>query len=709
MADAAAPAPAPADGDRPERPVWRLKRSLSSDNIDKVQHPPKWIREKFPTKKLAAKPYLPGFNMKSGNRSRARSLDLGALPRLRLRKKANRGADLFTELRAFYSQEYRLHMLRCALRDSMHRNDMGLNAYWNAIDADGSGALDRQELANAITEAGVETSSMEIDALMEAIDEDKSGLVTQEVFYHWLLSTDDSWMERKRRAAPDDDHNDLALLLRESARFDPAVIEALDAIWVLVDADGSGAVDRDEYLALHSHLYGAMNPQELLNLPPRKRKKLEAKALRIAEREWQMDSQGVELMDKNKFRLSFFQLVDAFIPQERVGPPRVGLSVEEFLRFLRYFVHRLAVPNAAGDPVFRWDDDRVDDWLAALPPLKFDDAQAADRALAAGARVVAKLTPKEEKVVETKVERERRLRKKKAAAVEEEKGPNVVVVAARAKREVRAIENHALDWSGADRGGLYQSNPGSGARPPRPEPPAPPKPKLPKGVLEGVLPGDEKPKLVVRVPKSADRPDRGKKPPKVDAPPPPAKAPKPEVDAPPPQPEKRAVAPGVLPVVRRRAPPRPMSHKVAGADERYTVLQTVMVHERQEFRQNSVLGDQVLRRGADRAQPAKLEPLPNQHFTATPFGHGTHDPRQLAAQAKLESMLDDARRVGAAALAPLQQSNRGRSRRKRRGRRAPDDPSLSTAGHASIDTAPPGAYGDYPSRSMTPEGRRASF
>ena len=92
MADAAAPAPAPADGDRPERPVWRLKRSLSSDNIDKVQHPPKWIREKFPTKKLAAKPYLPGFNMKSGTRSRARSLDLGALPRLRLRKKASRGA-----------------------------------------------------------------------------------------------------------------------------------------------------------------------------------------------------------------------------------------------------------------------------------------------------------------------------------------------------------------------------------------------------------------------------------------------------------------------------------------------------------------------------------------------------------------------------------------------------------------------------------------
>ena len=47
----------------PSRPAWRLQRSLSMDNIDKVDHPPKWIRERFPTKKLAAKPYLPGFSL----------------------------------------------------------------------------------------------------------------------------------------------------------------------------------------------------------------------------------------------------------------------------------------------------------------------------------------------------------------------------------------------------------------------------------------------------------------------------------------------------------------------------------------------------------------------------------------------------------------------------------------------------------------------
>ena len=464
----------------PSRPAWRLQRSLSMDNIDTVDHPPKWIRERFPTKKLAAKPYLPGFSL-GGNarrRMRARSLDLGCLPRERAKKRRERDADLFTELRAFYSQDYRLHMLRCALRDSMHRNDMGLNAYWNAIDTDGSGELDRDELGNAIEQAGVETSAMEIDALMDAIDANKTGVVNQEVFYHWLLSTDDAWMEKKRRTNPDDDHNDLALLLRESARFAPEVIEALDAIWVLVDADESGAVDRDEYLALHSHLYSAMNPQELLNLPPRKRKKLEAKALRIAEREWQMDSQGNETMDKNRFRLSFFQLVDAFIPQDRVGPPRLGLSSGEFLRFLRYFVHRLATVGADGAPTFRWDDDRLDDWIASLPPLKFESASDADRALNAGAKIIDRLTPKEPEAA--KVDRERRLRRKKAAVVEEEeeeRGPNVVIVAKAARREVKAIENHSLDWGSGERGSLYSSAPGE-PRPPRPEPPAPPKPRI---------------------------------------------------------------------------------------------------------------------------------------------------------------------------------------------------------------------------------------
>ena len=333
---------------------WRLKRSASSDAINTVPDPPKWIREKFPSKKIASTPYLPGFNA-GGRRARCKSLDLGVLGRARCYGRRRRGPDLFTELRAFYSQEYRLHMLRCALRDAMQRNDMGLNAYWCAIDADGSGALDREELSDAIESAGVQSTSMEIDALMEAIDVGKAGLITQDVFYHWLLSTDDQWMDKKRRKHPEDDHNNLALLLRESARFDPEVLKALDALWVLVDADGSGAVDRDEYLALHSHLYSAMNPQELLNLPPKKRKKLEARALRIAEREWQFDAQGLDEMDKNRFRLSFFQLVDAFIPQEDYGPPRVGLSTDEFVRWLRYVMHRLCVNDAASGVCFRWD------------------------------------------------------------------------------------------------------------------------------------------------------------------------------------------------------------------------------------------------------------------------------------------------------------------------------------------------------------------
>ena len=33
---------------------WRLKRSASSDAINTVPDPPKWIREKFPSKKIAS-------------------------------------------------------------------------------------------------------------------------------------------------------------------------------------------------------------------------------------------------------------------------------------------------------------------------------------------------------------------------------------------------------------------------------------------------------------------------------------------------------------------------------------------------------------------------------------------------------------------------------------------------------------------------------
>ena len=44
---------------------------------------------------------------------------------------------MLAECRAYYSQEYRLNMLRQALRKAMSDMDMGVTQYWALIDADG--------------------------------------------------------------------------------------------------------------------------------------------------------------------------------------------------------------------------------------------------------------------------------------------------------------------------------------------------------------------------------------------------------------------------------------------------------------------------------------------------------------------------------------------------------------------------------------------
>ena len=44
------------------------------------------------------------------------------------------------------------------------------------------------------------------------------------------------------------------LLKRESLRFVPSLLEWLNIIWEVADADRSGTMDREEYLAMHKHM-----------------------------------------------------------------------------------------------------------------------------------------------------------------------------------------------------------------------------------------------------------------------------------------------------------------------------------------------------------------------------------------------------------------------------------------------------------------------
>ena len=56
-----------------------------------------------------------------------------------------------------------------------------------------------------------------------------------------------------------DPENNSALLLRDAVRFDPNVRKLLRAFWILVDRNGDGAIDKDEYMDLHLHLYATVN------------------------------------------------------------------------------------------------------------------------------------------------------------------------------------------------------------------------------------------------------------------------------------------------------------------------------------------------------------------------------------------------------------------------------------------------------------------
>ena len=75
------------------------------------------------------------------------------------RKKQSTPIRMLAECRAYYSQEYRLNMLRQALRKAMSDMDMGVTQYWALIDADGSGFLDREEFEGVMALSGAISAS----------------------------------------------------------------------------------------------------------------------------------------------------------------------------------------------------------------------------------------------------------------------------------------------------------------------------------------------------------------------------------------------------------------------------------------------------------------------------------------------------------------------------------------------------------------------
>ena len=284
---------------------------------------------------------------------------LGAKPRRRRSFDAAAGAApaLLHELRSFYDHAYRLKVVKDRLLHEMRHRDWGMAQLFEILDEDGDGELDCDEIGDALRRCGVPLRDLELEELFETLDADESGTVDESEFFDWLYGRGDAWLAATRRSDDDDPFNDRRLLRRDAVRFEDATRRRLHAFWLLVDRDGDGAIDRDEYLDLHVHLYAAMHfggaePPDL------------AEARRVAEREWDFDSQGRDGLDHDLFNLSFFQLVDAW-------RAAAGDAAASFADYCSFLLDRVAVV-VDEDPRhvdLRWRHD-PDGWLGDLPRFR---------------------------------------------------------------------------------------------------------------------------------------------------------------------------------------------------------------------------------------------------------------------------------------------------------------------------------------------------
>ena len=284
---------------------------------------------------------------------------LGAKPRRRrsFDAAADAAPTLLHELRSFYDQAYRLKVVKDRLLHEMRHRDWGMAQLFEILDEDGDGELDCDEIGDALRRCGVPLRDVELEELFETLDADESGTVDESEFFDWLYGRGDAWLAAKRRSDDDDPFNDRRLLRRDAVRFEDATRRRLHAFWLLVDRDGDGAIDRDEYLDLHVHLYAAMHfggaePPDL------------AEARRVAEREWDFDSQGRDGLDHDLFNLSFFQLVDAW-------RAAAGDAAASFADYCSFLLDRVAVV-VDDDPRhvdLRWRHD-PDGWLGDLPRFR---------------------------------------------------------------------------------------------------------------------------------------------------------------------------------------------------------------------------------------------------------------------------------------------------------------------------------------------------
>ena len=98
-------------------------------------------------------------------------------------------------------------------------------------------------------------------------------------------------------------YTDLGLLKRESLKHHPQIRVLLDQLWQAADKNGDGGLDKGEYLTMCRKVYKAIVDDSDEDEDKEERD-------RIAEEDWEADSQGHLTLDYRRFTTAWFQLAD---------------------------------------------------------------------------------------------------------------------------------------------------------------------------------------------------------------------------------------------------------------------------------------------------------------------------------------------------------------------------------------------------------------
>ena len=140
-----------------------------------------------------------------------------------------------------------------------HKQEQYFREMFNSIDVDGSGTLDRAEVAQLSVKLGRELRKLELDAAMAEMDPDGDGSVDFNEFKTWfksMLDTDSLVHELFAAADKDEsgviDREELRLIMKELGN--PLSPSQLDEAMATMDSDGSGEIDFVEFSAWWSKL-----------------------------------------------------------------------------------------------------------------------------------------------------------------------------------------------------------------------------------------------------------------------------------------------------------------------------------------------------------------------------------------------------------------------------------------------------------------------